>query len=315
MTQTNIIRWFPALIYTVDKEDKYSVLKLITKIFIFNLLLAILATLVLGTGEEAAFFKESEIGGEAAILNLLVFLFLVILTSIGIYLLIRLKKFSLLEIISTFLFAFISGSVASLIIPLWLYFLVIQFAIITQMEFILIEFLYIFDIVVLFIFALFFILQLLALVHIRFLKFRNTILLVTASWAGVFLGLYSGILTPPILMLGFSLYDLYAVYKGPIKMITSELHELDFARKSEKEGVFVLGLGDLFFYSLALSYSLAYLGISAFILVTIALILGLLITIFILLSRSKSEGSQEVPALPIPLFLALLAIVLSNFII
>ncbi len=314
MPSKRISSWFPALIYNLDKKDKYSVLKLITKIFIANLFFASIATitlwLIFGTGEEAAFFKESEIGSSAAVYNLIMFLLIAITASIAIYLLIKLRKFGILELIGVVLLAFVNGSISSIVLPLIVYLGLCMISFIPTVSYLLNLVAYSFDIISLTVFILFFVLQALALLHDKFGFLRNIFLLITASWSGVFMGLYTGSLTPLVLMVGFSLYDIYAVKQGPIRKITEELRELQPKSTEEKEeSSFVLGLGDLFFYSVALSYSLAYFNLMVFIEVAIGLIIGILATIWILISSPKSE--QELPALPIPLMLALLVICLN----
>lgn len=318
MSDKTIDSWFPALIYTVDKKDKYSILKLITKIFVANLLSASIATITLwlmfGTGEEAAFFKESEMGSSAALYNLVTFLIIVLATSIIIYLLIKLRKFNVLELIGVLLFAFVSGSISSIIIPLIFYLALLTLnSLIVNINGLLYFIAYSFDLISLVIFVLFFVLQILVSLHEKFKILRNTLLLIIASWSGVFIGLYTGLLTPIVLMIGFSLYDIYAVKQGPIKKITSELRDIQpRSTENARESNFVLGLGDLFFYSVALSYSLAYFNLIVYLEVTIALIIGILITIWILLSNHQEE--RELPALPIPLMLALLIIFLNSII-
>lgn len=315
MPGNKISSWFPALIYTLEKKDKYSVLKIIIKIFVTNLAFATIATIVLwivfGTGEEAAFFKESEMGGGAAILNLVIFLSIALTASIVIYLLIKLRKFNILEIMGIFLFALVSGSISSIIVPLAIYIVLYLLSPILSLESILIAFVNLFDLISLAVFVIFFLLQTLVLINKRFSIMRNLMLLITASWSGVFMGLYTGSLTPLILMLGFSLYDIYAVKQGPIKKITQELREIQSTSpQSEDKGSFVLGLGDLFFYSMALSYSLAYLDFLAFTEVALSLILGILVTIWLLISGENAE--KELPALPIPLMFALIIIILNS---
>lgn len=308
MSKTDLAKWFPALMYEINKKDEFSILKLITKIFFINLTATLPAAYILssllGTGEEAAFFKESEAGGGAAVYNLLTFLFIVIIMSLFIYLLVKYRKFNVLELISLLLLAFISGSVASLIIPIWLYVAIYIYA-----QELIDIFLTFFDLLYWTVFILFFVLQGLTLIHERFHKLRNFLLIITTSWAGVFLGLYTGLLTPPILMLGFSIYDIYAVYRGPIRLITNELQEANIIEKNESKGLFILGLGDIFFYSMAISYSLAYFGFESFIVVSILLLIGVIATIILLMWKAP-EG-RELPALPIPLLFALIGIAIS----
>ncbi len=317
MSNNEISSWFPALIYTLEKKDKYSVLKLIIKIFIANLIFATTATLTLwlifGTGEEAAFFKESELGGSAALYNLIIFLLIVIVSSLSIYLLIKLRKFNILEAIGIFLFSLVSGSISSIVIPLLTYITLYLLSSLFMIEYVLSVFLNIFDVFSIAMFILFFILQAIVLTQKRFSAIRNWLLLMTASWSGVFMGLYTGFLTPLVMMVGFSLYDIYAVKRGPIKKITQELCEMrPESSEDRSKSSFVLGLGDLFFYSMALSYSLAYFNAFVFFEVAFALILGVILTIWILISSPSVE--KELPALPIPLMFALIVIFFNSII-
>ncbi len=312
MEDTSITKWFPALIYELPKREENIILKLFGKVFALNVFLSIIAALVLGKGEEAAFFKESEFGGSAAFLNLIIFLSIVILYTLLIYLFIKMKKFNILEILGITLLAFLSGSIASIIIPIWLYIIAFIIANGFNAYFILnvIEFLFGYIIIIIFVF--FFIMQILVLVSTKFVRYRNIMLLTTVSWSGVLLGLYTGFLTPIIVMFGFAIYDIYAVFKGPLKKITHELEGMIKPTVNhEKRSIFILGLGDIFFYSMAIAYSLVYFGLITFVFVVIALGIGVIITLKILLKAVLKHRGRELPALPLPIFLALAVICVS----
>lgn len=105
------------------------------------------------------------------------------------------------------------------------------------------------------------------------------------------------ILTALLLPLGFSLYDIYTVFRGPLRGLVTTLPAESLSAVSSKIGDFSIGTGDTVFYAMvpALAYyqfseSLAFVAIAA-------VDVGVVITLY-LLGRAKL-----LPGLPIPMFL------------
>jgi len=82
---------------------------------------------------------------------------------------------------------------------------------------------------------------------------KNTALIIYGALIGSFLGLVLPTWTSLLLLIGLSIYDIFAVFKGPIKKII-ELNEnrgAKFLEVSYSSHDFEIGLGDLTFYSMA----------------------------------------------------------------
>lgn len=128
-------------------------------------------------------------------------------------------------------------------------------------------------------------------------------------------------LSPPtlyILPLAFALYDIYSVFRGPLKRlikvqpmktIKQRFVYSDFGLLVTNVGGFTIGAGDFIFYALLVSSGFLQKGLFGSILVGIAINFGVLLTLFILLKYKK-----PLPGLPIPVFLGLLTLVLLNFV-
>jgi presenilin-like A22 family membrane protease len=119
-----------------------------------------------------------------------------------------------------------------------------------------------------------------------------------ASGAGSILGVSIPYWTFLILIIGISIYDIIAVFKGHLSSISKS--DAPLLRGLVVEiGDVALGLGDLFFYSLTISAILFNYSITPAITASTSIIIGYMIIIYTLNKR------KQLPGLPIPLFLAL----------
>ncbi|MHA1616054.1 MAG: hypothetical protein ACTSX9_01955 [Candidatus Njordarchaeales archaeon] len=314
MSEDNISQWFPVLMFNLkDKKRTWSLLGILVRVVLLTILISIGTVIplywIFGVGEEAAIFKESTMGESAAVLNLLFYISMVILFSVILYLLLRSGKLKLIVIIQVLLLSYLTASMASFVIPIWLL-IFIAFLTILHEEFIAILHSLVnwFGVLSYAIFVLFGVLQAISLLKSEWIRLRNYTLLLSVTWAGSLIGLFMGFYTPLVLMIGFVLYDIFAVFKGPIKKISEELSK---RVRENSEKALMLGLGDIFFYSLAVSYSLAYFGEIIALVVGAAIIAGVIITGLILV-RNLSRGREvTLPALPIPISLAVVIIILK----
>ncbi len=107
-------------------------------------------------------------------------------------------------------------------------------------------------------------------------------------------------LTALLLPIVFSVYDVYAVFRGPLKQLIGTGGNMALTGMSIKAGEFTLGLGDIVFYtmlpSLALFYLTPLLSLSTILVIDV----GVVVTLY-LLSRKKL-----LPGLPIPMLLGVL---------
>lgn len=125
------------------------------------------------------------------------------------------------------------------------------------------------------------------------------------SVAGTVFGAYVPYWTVVILLAFAAAYDAFAVLKGHL----ARMDEQDVLALGcftvEHEGL-IIGLGDIFFYSLLLSSSIFGMGLSSGLAATAGILVGFLITVRLLNLR------QSMPGLPIPIAAGLsLAIAVS----
>lgn len=109
------------------------------------------------------------------------------------------------------------------------------------------------------------------------------------------------------LPIAFAIYDIYAVFRGPLKALIGTAPGIALVGMSIKAGEFTLGLGDIVFYTLLPSLALfqfgASLGVMPAVLTILAIDIGMVITLFLLSRR------RLLPGLPIPMLLGVLVIV------
>lgn len=133
-----------------------------------------------------------------------------------------------------------------------------------------------------------------------------TIILVAAE-VGVFFAISLDAITLIILPLIFAAYDIYAVYKGPLKKLITLSKPEGLTPLSVRIGDINIGVGDFAFYAMLPAAALASSGLGASI-ITIAIVnIGLLITLKFL------SKSSVLPGLPIPITLGTLALLILLF--
>ena len=133
-------------------------------------------------------------------------------------------------------------------------------------------------------------------------RLRNFAIILFGALIGSFLGLNIPTWTVVIVLLALSLWDIYGVFRGPIKEIaehsiappattptTTKPKELipllTYASKHWE-----IGIGDLAFYSMFTSHVFAFFGIPLFTLIAFAIILGALGTLKLLEKRPLLPG-------------------------
>ncbi|MBN1390432.1 MAG: hypothetical protein JXA22_07310 [Candidatus Thermoplasmatota archaeon] len=158
-------------------------------------------------------------------------------------------------------------------------------------------------------------------------KERNYALITISAFMGAFMAVILPTWTVIFLLLALAIWDIYAVFKGPIKdMVEMDMQgnlmarfdplgddsqDFPFDHLTYDAGSWQLGIGDLVFYSVLGAHSLYYSTIYIadhgwwmmpffFIPVLIAILIGFAYTIYRL---TRAEGSGILPGLPIPMFL------------
>lgn len=109
-------------------------------------------------------------------------------------------------------------------------------------------------------------------------------------------------LTALILPIAFSVYDIYAVFRGPLKQLVGTAPTLALTGMSVKLGEFTLGLGDVVFYTMLPSLALFSLSPTASLVTMLAIDVGVAATL-LLLSKKRL-----LPGLPIPMLLGVLVL-------
>jgi len=131
-----------------------------------------------------------------------------------------------------------------------------------------------------------------------------------ASGAGGTIGMSIPYWTFLVLVVGISAYDIFAVYRGHLSTLTKE-DASSLKGLTIEIGDIVVGMGDLFFYSLTVAAIIWNIGIISGIISTIFLVIGYSVTLWSL--RKK----RILPGLPIPLLGAIssafLAKIILNF--
>ena len=138
----------------------------------------------------------------------------------------------------------------------------------------------------------------------------NTVIAFVGAEVGSF---FAGTLSPLtsfpwtalLLPLAFAIYDIYAVFRGPLKHLIGTSPNLVLNGMSVKLGEFTVGLGDIVFYTMLPSMALYYIanstsylgGIYASLVTMLVIDLGVGITLFLLSKR------RLLPGLPIPMLL------------
>lgn len=121
--------------------------------------------------------------------------------------------------------------------------------------------------------------------------------------------------TALLLPIAFSVYDIYAVFKGPLKSLIGTGEKVALVGMSIRAGEFTLGLGDVVFYTMLPSLPLAQLVAPVSSMATAAatkaafatltmIDVGVVATLFLLSRR------RLLPGLPIPMVLGVLVLIL-----
>jgi len=104
------------------------------------------------------------------------------------------------------------------------------------------------------------------------------------------------------LPIAFSIYDIYAVFRGPLKALVGTAPGIALVGMSIRAGEFTLGLGDIVFYTLLPCFALLQFGAVQSLYVIVAINIGMVTTLFQLSKR------RLLPGLPIPMLLGILVI-------
>ena len=138
-------------------------------------------------------------------------------------------------------------------------------------------------------------------------KFKRLSLIVSLLMAILFATSFAIFLKPPtslVLPVAFAIYDIYAVFAGPLKALLSQKEGTidSFAPLLLNVGGIHIGLGDFIFYGMLPATGLLLVGLYASVMVSGIILAGLAVTM-LMLKRFKMF-----PGLPIPLILGTAAL-------
>ncbi len=125
---------------------------------------------------------------------------------------------------------------------------------------------------------------------------------------GSYFALTIPILTALILPIVLSLYDVYTVFRGPLKSLITAIPEESLSAIVTHVGDFSIGTGDTVFYAMLPALALFQFTFASALVTLVAVDMGVLVTLY-LLSKAKL-----LPGLPIPMFLGL-AVLLFFFVV
>ena len=144
-----------------------------------------------------------------------------------------------------------------------------------------------------------------------FIKNRPWLATIILAFVGAEVGSFFAETLPPYtalaLPIAFSIYDVYAVFKGPLRTLIGTAPNIALVGMTIKAGEFTLGLGDIVFYTMLPSLSLFWVGVSASIATVAAIDVGVVVTLYLLSKR------RLLPGLPIPMLLGVLTFALYYF--
>ncbi len=142
--------------------------------------------------------------------------------------------------------------------------------------------------------------------YVIFVKNRPWLSTIILAFVGAEVGSFFAETLSPwtalALPIAFSVYDIYAVFKGPLKALIGTAPGIALVGMSIKAGEFTLGLGDVVFYTLLPSLAIFRWGLAESIYTMAAIDVGMVVTLFLLSRR------RLLPGLPIPMLLGVLVV-------
>jgi len=142
--------------------------------------------------------------------------------------------------------------------------------------------------------------------YIVFVKNRPWLSTLILAFVGAEVGSFFAVTLSPwtalALPIAFSIYDIYAVFRGPLKALIGTGSGIALVGMSIRAGEFTLGLGDIVFYTLLPSLALYQFGLVQSLYTILAIDIGMVITLFLLSKR------RLLPGLPIPMLLGVAVI-------
>ena len=137
----------------------------------------------------------------------------------------------------------------------------------------------------------------------RLASLRGIVTVLLSAEVGSYLASTIPLLTALLIPVAFSFYDIYAVFKGPLKHLIS-LSPENVGPISTRVGEFTIGVGDTVFYSMLPSLVFFHFNFNCALITAFAVNAGVVVTLYAL------TKSRLLPGLPIPMGLGLLTLLL-----
>lgn len=131
---------------------------------------------------------------------------------------------------------------------------------------------------------------------------------VIGALTGTFLGVSVPMLSAVILLSALTIYDFFAVYKGPVGKIAANAHLEEFVGAVFSYGDLTIGMGDIVFYSMLAGTAMSNFGVFPFFATSIGIIVGAF------LGFKMLETREIFPGLPLALSMGLALLFASVFI-
>jgi hypothetical protein len=313
-SETRLIekKFIPHFFPTFTIKRKLYPLPILISIILAGLL-SYLTSIVAGIQIEGGYFSEAEYGFAAGLLNGLIFTIITVVSAFLIIFLIKKKGINVLKYIFGFSIGFLS------ILQTLFFMEIILYLIFTSIPpFPNIQLTY--DII----YYTLFVVIIIGSIYMMYKYFKvesillkNGIVLYVGLLTGALLGIMMPLWTTIAILIGISLWDIFAVLykKGPIKQMidlasdTSDDEIEEKIKSGELEydtSRLELGIGDLVFYSMLTSSTLIITGnIFILIITTLAIVIGTGITLLGL------KRNKILPGLPISIFLGLATMLIS----
>ncbi|MHA1724924.1 MAG: hypothetical protein ACTSYC_01465 [Promethearchaeota archaeon] len=312
--KSNIPNYFPT--YRV-KRELYPIPIII--VVIFAGILAYITYVEAGIQIDGGYISEEEYGPTAGLLNGIIFTAIAIVSSFTIIFLIKKRGINVLKYVFGISFGFLCFFLTLFYaeILLFLGFYNVEY---TKVNFLLYIILYYIFLACISFFTLF---MLYKYFTAESYHFRNFLVLYIGLTTGALLGVIMPLWTTLAILIGISLWDIYAVKakRGPIRRmidyISEEYSDGEMAREEAEEKIqegeleydtsqLEIGIGDLTFYSMLTSTALIQTeNLIVMILTAIAIIIGTGITI------TGLKRNKILPGLPISIFLGILTMLIS----
>ncbi len=135
-------------------------------------------------------------------------------------------------------------------------------------------------------------------------RISGAVLALLSAEVGSYFASTLPLLTALLFPIAFSLYDIYAVFRGPLRELVSAAPASALGIISVKAGDFTIGLGDTVFYSMLPSLAVYQLNLFGTAVTMLTVDAGMVLTLYLLTKK------RMLPGLPIPMALGVASLLL-----